>query len=112
MKLFAFGFLTRWAIISIIMTIGDLFDWIYEDWFYNIVCAPIIVPFVVIGTMVMLLFNPWRNVIRPVEEEHLKSVLSEGRTKFIRATKHFWICFELKAPITKKLFFVRTKKEK
>ena len=108
---FIIGFLTCWVLLGIFEVVSEYFDWFYKNWYSWIMGLPILIVVVPVGVLCMIVFKPWKNVIKPVEKDRWDEIMSDFKDKvrYIHIGR-FYICFEPKAKFINKLFFIRVKK--
>lgn len=106
---FLLGALTMWLLLSIFSLVAERLNFNYKDWYFYVCTAPILIPVLFFGVLGMCICRPWRNVVKPVEQSKFDEVVALGGFKHWRIGKNFYICFEAKARLVNKLYFVKTK---
>lgn len=115
MLMFLAGFLCCWLIIGGVCCIGDSIDrgvYFIDDAFSVFICLPLLIialPFYIFYCFVI---RPWRNVWTPVTQERFDEVMGKGHSRSWKIFPKIYLCFEAKARLINKIFFVRIKKER
>lgn len=110
--MFWIGLLSCWTVMSFILLLSDSQDWI-AIWSLPceiILCFPAFVILLPFYLAYAFLIRPWCNVWKPVEQERFDRVVRLGNSKFIRLLPRLYLCFERKAALANRVFFVRIKK--
>lgn len=114
MIMFLAGFLCCWTILGLFCFLADTFNWgidLYDTWLGAVVCLPLLViafPFYVIYCFII---RPWRSVWKPVERKRFDEVMGWGHSKSWQILPRLYLCFEPKARLINKVFFVKVKKD-
>ena len=105
------GFIICWILLGLFEITAEQYDWRHTQWYYWIMAFPILIVIVPLGVLCMIIYKPWQNVIIPVEKDKWDEIMNtyKNKYKYIHIGR-FYICFEPKAKLINKLFFIRVKK--
>jgi hypothetical protein len=109
MTLFILGFICCWIVFAVLQLFAEKYDWNCHDWYIWLTTAPISIPVVIMWFLLMLIYNPWRNVIHSVSQYTFNAEVSRGNLKVLHIW-HFKICYDTDAKLLNRLFFVKIKK--
>jgi hypothetical protein len=89
--------------------LADRNSWFHSRGYMYTTTAPILVPIVVIFCLFIIIYSPWRNVIRPVSQSKFNADIKRIHMKVLHIGR-FKICYDKTAKMINKFFFVWTEK--
>lgn len=115
MIMFLSGFLCCWVVLGALCFLADTFSWgidLFDTKLGVLVCLPLLLIAFPFYIFYCFLIRPWRNVWAPVTQKRFDEVMGMGHSKAWKIFPRVYLCFEAKARLINKIFFVRVQAQK
>ena len=110
MTLFILGFMCCCVIFAVLQLLAEKYCWFDQNWYRWLTTATVSVPIAIILFLCMLAYRPWRNVINSVPRAIFNAEMQRENLKVLHIGR-FKICYDTKAKLINRLFFVRIEKK-
>ena len=110
--MFLVGFAVCWTVLGAACVFWGAFysgDLVLDDKLCVFICFPILLIAFPFYVFYCFLIRPWRNVWEPVTQKQFDEVMGMGHSKSWEIFPSVYLCFEAKARLINKIFFVRVK---